>query len=362
MAARFGPCAFNQTRTIIDDLRQRVERHHLMITQLKATLENFDEQLEVMNTISQHSALQAELNKTREEKKRLAKLHSEMEMQNRAWVRDIKQIHGREKSDAGKKIKFIEDQTQEANVALKFAKDNYEADYADAMAEVEEVMQSLGAVLTFTQECEENIEGDIQRSAKMKSEAQLRLGKHKLAKEGTVWSNNVYDSATAIKEFLMKKTGALEKWLISRTQFTQSDRQKYLNRVEEVKKKREEYEANRVALEEGLKKVEQTIKKEAKKVDTETKLNEELRDKLDDPTARTEDKALEKKLMADTTAVQASIGVKKREYLQWQMKLYPKEHELHMERHKISMLQVELGELKVLLEDIEHASDVTAMK
>merc|ERR1719473_2664744 len=104
----------------------------------------------------------------------------------------------------------------------------------------------------------------------------------------------------------MKKTGALEKWLISRTQFTQSDRQKYLNRVEEEK-----------------------IKKEAKKVDTETKLNEELRDKLDDPTARTEDKALEKKLMADTTAVQASIGVKKREYLQWQMKLYPKEHELH---------------------------------
>merc|ERR1719473_2026348 len=137
----------------------------------------------------------------------------------------------------------------------------------------------------------------------------------------------------------MKKTGALEKWLISRTQFTQSDRQKYLNRVEEEK-----------------------IKKEVKKVDTETKLNEELRDKLDDPTARTEDKALEKKLQDDLMTIQKNIGDKKGEYLQWQMKLYPKEHELHMERHKISMLQVELGELKVLLEDIEHASDVTAMK
>merc|ERR1719162_1587716 len=117
-----------------------------------------------MNTISQHSAMQTELEKTRAEKKALANLQGEMEMQNRAWVRDIKQIHGREKHDALKRIEHITKQKDEADEALKYAQDNYEADYADAMAEVEEVMQSLKAVLEFTKQSETNIEGEIQHT------------------------------------------------------------------------------------------------------------------------------------------------------------------------------------------------------
>ena len=44
-------------------------------------------------------------------------------------------------------------------------------------------------------------------------------------------------TAAAIVDFLTTKTSAMEKWLISRTKFTQADRAGYTKRVEEVKKK-----------------------------------------------------------------------------------------------------------------------------
>ena len=70
----------------------------------------------------------------------------------------------------------------------------------------------------------------------------------------------VYDSATAITQFLQNKTSALEKWLISRTKFTQQDREKYLKRVEQVKKQREEYEINQIELTKQLGIIEKQIK------------------------------------------------------------------------------------------------------
>ena len=44
--------------------------------------------------------------------------------------------------------------------------------------------------------------------------------------------------------------------------------------------------------------------------------------------------------------------------LEWVGKLLPKEHDLHLERRSISLLQVELGELKVLLEGVKHHDDI----
>ena len=49
---------FNQTRGVIDKLREKVERSHLMIVHMRAQLDNYNEQLEIMNTIAAHSALQ----------------------------------------------------------------------------------------------------------------------------------------------------------------------------------------------------------------------------------------------------------------------------------------------------------------
>ena len=43
-------------------------------------------------------------------------------------------------------------------------------------------------------------------------------------------------------------------------------------------------------------------------------------------------------------------------------KLYPKEHALQVERHAISLLQVELGELKILLDDVNQHTDADATK
>merc|ERR1719473_2061776 len=136
VANKSGPVSFNQTRTIIDDLKSRVERHHLMISHLKAQISNLEEQLEVMNTIEQHSALQQELNKTNEEKKRLAKLRDEMEMQHKGWMRDIKGVHGREKRDIMEKIQFIQQQEKEAGEYLTYVIHEYETDFKDAVVEV----------------------------------------------------------------------------------------------------------------------------------------------------------------------------------------------------------------------------------
>jgi len=358
VANKSGPMQFNQTRNIIDDLRDSVERHHLMITHLHAQIANFDEQLEIMNTIEAHSSLRAELNKTKEEKKRLAKLRDEMEMQNKGWMRDIKGIHAREKRDAMEKIEFINQQKGEAQQALAFVKDAYEDDYGDALKEVAEVMQSLNAVLDFSSTTVESTGQDYANAQEMTRLAKERLARYTEGRKGTVFNPAVYDSATAIHLFLQNKTSALEQWLISRTQFTQADREKYLKRVEEVKKVRETFEVNMVE----LVKQQDVVTKKTKKLDKQAheakKVNVDLRKKLNDPTNRVHDEAKAKELMAKLEATQEEISNGHMLKLEWSRKLYPLEHKLHMERHAISLLQVELGELKVLLEDVKHHEDV----
>merc|ERR1712166_302366 len=88
------------------------------------------------------------------------------------------------------------------------------------------------------------------------------------------------------------------------------------------------------------------------------KINVGLRKKLNDPSGRVHDEDLAKKLMADLESIQTEIGKGHMLKLAWSTKLYPLEHKLHMERHAISLLQVELGELKVLLEDVHHHEDI----
>ena len=44
----------------------------------------------------------------------------------------------------------------------------------------------------------------------------------------------------------------------------------------------------------------------------------------------------------------------KMQRLKFETKLYPKTHQLNMERNRIRTLQVELGEIGVLLEDVKH--------
>merc|ERR1711865_136063 len=178
---------------------------------------------EVMNTIEQHSSLQQELNKTNEEKKRLAKLRDEMEMQHKGWLRDIKGIHSREKRDVMEKIQFIQQQEKEAQEALDYVVHEYETDFKDAVVEVDEIMSSLKAVLEFAEKTLENVNEDANIGEEMARVAAFRLKSYEESRKGTVFNPAVYDSAQAIANFLQSKTSALEKWLISRTKFTQSD-------------------------------------------------------------------------------------------------------------------------------------------
>jgi len=358
VANKSGPAAFNQTRVIIDDLREKVERNHLMITHLKAQITNYDEQLEIMDTIAAHSALQQELNKCREERQQLKKLMDQMTLQNRAWMRDIKNIHAREKREVLEHIGFIEQQKNEMTEAFNFLREAYENDYSKAMVEVQETMDALDAVRSFAEKSTQNVNVDAQQSVDMMRISKERLKKYKIAEPNSVFSPVVYNSADAIVDFMQGKTSALEEWLIARTQFTQSDREKYLKRVEEVKKKREEYEQNKKHLTKQFSTIEKAITELEKKQVTLKSANKSLRAKLDDPMQREHDEKEAKDLQDELQNMQEEIAQGHRDKLEWSKKLYPKEHQLHMERHKISLLQVELGELKVLLEDVHHHEDV----
>merc|ERR1712196_482276 len=378
VANRSGPAAFNQTRGIIDKLRDRVERKHLMITHLKSQIANFDEQLEIMDTISAHSALQQEVNKTREETRKLKKLKHEMNLQHRGWMRDIKALHGREKHDMMEKIKFIEqqiyegrkygntammkagDEDKEEEFSLKEAYDEMFFEKFEGNADIAEMLQSLRELADYVDQKRSTVALDTRNTKQFMRMAQDRLGEYKTVEEGdvTVFSTEVYNSAAAIEEFLESRSSALEQWLIKRTQFTQKDREKYMKRVEDVKKQREEYEANRIALTKQLAEVESKIKSVDKKHKEKLEKNNALRKKLDDPTQRKHDEELEEKLTKDLGDIQEAIAKGHEDKLEWSKKLYPMQHKLHLERAKVSLLQVELGELKVLLEDVHHHEDV----
>ena len=119
--------------------------------------------------------------------------------------------------------------------------------------------------------------------------------------------DNATDSATAITTFLQTKTSALEKWLISRTKFTQQDREKYLKRVEEVKKMRETYDANKVELNKQCETVTKSISKYEKELVGHKTKNEDLRKKLMDPTDRVHDEAKMKELSDELALCQKTI-------------------------------------------------------
>merc|ERR1719240_264757 len=198
------------------------------------------------------------------------------------------------------------------------------------------------------------MEGD----AALKAQGDPNLAKARSQKSSSVFSQAVFNSAEAILEFMQNKTSALEEWLIARTQFTQEDKMKYMKRVEQVKAKRQEYEANKKELTKQFANIEKKISELEKRHATLKSENQDYRKKLSDPLAREHDEAEAKLLQEELQQMQEDIAQGHRDKLEWSKKLYPKEHQLHMERHKISLLQVESGELKVLLEDVHHHADV----
>eukprot|EP00941_MAST-03F_sp_MAST-3F-sp1_P001802 g1802.t1 len=361
VANRADEARFNQTRIVIDALREKLERHYLKISHYKNEYLNLEEQLEVMNSINSHSSLQSEISKVREEKRGLLELKEEMEKQQKMWLRNLKELKMKETDDIQEKIDLIEQQHLSAEQALKFCKSVYERDFSDAKAEVMEVMQSLTAMRDFAEKTVLRTAEDCSNSRKLASSAKSRLIKSKEGRAGTVYSQNVYDASTASLHFLKAKTSALEEWLISRTRFTQKDREKYIQRVEAAKAKREEYDENKALLEGELMTTKRKMETQSQLSTAAEDLNVNLRKKLSD--------AGNSKVMEDTmaTSLQKKLRKIQEEISDLQMKklkvarsLYPKQHELQQQRHAISLLQVELGELKILLEDVNAAIDTDA--
>ena len=66
-------------------------------------------------------------------------------------------------------------------------------------------------------------------------------------------------------------------------------------------------------------------------------------------------------VFAPHTHARTSVGrieKGKKERVEWARLLYPKNHELHLQRSKIRLLQIELGELMILVQNVEHHEDV----
>jgi hypothetical protein len=381
VASKSGHAQFNQTRTILDSLRDRVERHHVMIQHLKAQRANFDEQLQIMDTIDQHSALRRELDKTREEKRRLTALRDEMEQQNRAWLRDVNQIHGRERRDVVEQIALVEKQRDEAQAFLDLVKARYEEDYSEALKEVGAVTTHLNKVLDFARRSLENAGRDAEKMHAMARSSAARRVKYEAAArrvggafdrsdggagrprragdaEDDVCDPRVYDSSTEIARFLQTKTSALEEWLISRTQFTQQDRERYLTRVEEVKTKRAEFVDNEGELGQQLEALSSRIETREADFRRIREENVKIRKNLNVEHERVHDEAQERALVDELAAIHREIAEGHNRKLDWAKRLYPREHELHLSRHQIGLLQVELGELKILLENVKHHEEI----
>jgi Ca2+-binding EF-hand superfamily protein len=358
VANRATVVQFNQTRSIIDDMRERVERGRLMICHLRAQLANLEEQLEVMSSIEEHSALQRELKTARGEKKRLLLLREQMTAQHEGWCRDVRAIHGRELEQIRRRSAFMQEQNEEAEAVCAFVDEAYEHDAAEARKEAEEAAQSLGAALAFARRVERSAAEDSAAASEAMAATAGRIARFKEGRAGTPFSPDCYDSAGATRRFLQAKTSALERWLIARTQFTQQDRARYLARVEEVKAKRQEYDENRRILREQLAETQAKIGEARGTADRGEQANRRARAQLADPTERRHDEATMRALQDELDEVQKKIEVGHREKLDLSKTLFPKEHALSLERHKISLLQVELGELKVLLDDVHHHKDV----
>ena len=355
VANKSGQVTFNQTRVLLTDIGDRVERNHLQLEHLKTQIANLDEQIEIMDTIQQHSALQAELNATKEEKARLVKLHQQMEVQHKGWMRDLKGIHAREKRDVNAKIKFITDQTAKSQVTLDFVTKEYKDDLDVAMKEVKEAKTAIEEVLEFCEKSVDNATKDTNNVNEMTRLAKERLSRYQEGDSARgVYSPKVYDSGSAILAFLKNKTSAMEKWLISRTQFTQQDKKRYLDRVAAVKDQRTEFEENIKALSGQMDIVHKKTKELTKKFEAESEINKKVKAQLHQPDKREHDEKLAKELEARLQVIQKGIADGMQEKFALMQPLYAKEHELGLQRSSIRMLQVELGELKILMNNVHH--------
>ena len=197
------------------------------------------------------------------------------------------------------------------------------------------------------------------------SESLLHLGQQRLQKlegEGDTGLDNhgprpLFDSASAIHEYLSGKTHFMLDWLRQRTQFSKEDRARYIAKVASCRRKREEYTANTGRLKTALKEVEAktiAIKAAAARCQKE---NVALRAELLSTANRQRDQAEEERLHQEMREIEASIA--EGHTLNWEAvsALSSKEHDLVMERHKIALLQVELGELKLFMDDLKSSSN-----
>eukprot|EP00941_MAST-03F_sp_MAST-3F-sp1_P000639 g639.t1 len=357
VANRAGFRSFNQTRILIENISSKIERHHLTIEHLNNEFQNYEEQNEIMDSIQEHSGLQRELNRVRDEKMRLRQLKREMEKQHEGWLRDIQAIHQREKRALSERVQFLESQRDKSLNALNFAKDCFETKFGIALDEVKKIRDAFSSVLDFH---ENTIERTHREAANFKARKRLsveRLTKYKGATSGSgnsVFHQDCYNAGKAAFTFLQTKTSALEKWLIARTHFATGDREKYLKRVNEVKEIREEFAENAIVLAGELKDCRESVVEMEGKYEREKARNEKLRSQLTNPQERKENTETARELVENIKKIQKEITSGKQTRLNWEKKLYPKTHQLNLERHKIRMLQVELGEIMILLENVKH--------
>ena len=91
-----------------------------------------------------------------------------------------------------------------------------------------------------------------------------------------------------------------------------------------------------------------------KKFDAENEKNQGIIGQLHKPGQREHDEKLAKELQESLDRIQEDIAQGHTDKFEWSRKLYPKEHELNLHRHSIRLLQVELGELKILMNNVHH--------
>lgn len=173
------------------------------------------------------------------------------------------------------------------------------------------------------------------------------------AAQGKLKQKPIFNSGAAVREYLDDKMDLLAQWLIERTKFTEADRKKYTDKIQEVRRKREEYEANQIILTKELEEVSKKSKEMTGMIGKVEQENVEMRAALSNPTDRAHDKAEEKELNDALGDCMVAISEGQKEKFSVSGVLFKKEHELVLERHKISNLQVELGELKIILEDLD---------
>ena len=89
--------------------------------------------------------------------------------------------------------------------------------------------------------------------------------------------------------------------------------------------------------------------------------NENLRKILNDPQDKVDDEATVKKLVSRLKDLEGDISRGQERRFEIAKQLYEREHEMHMEKSRMNLLSVELGELSMLLREVEYDNDVNAL-